>query len=105
MNKRDRDNLASLVAEFEWNQTSSTSEAAGFGQSARRIIQTFKLTKDDLSFSRAWAIAGLCEKQDDDDWLDELIDSCAADYTAVVDAIEAAGDFADFDPYAVASQK
>lgn len=91
MNKRDRENMAALIASWEWSQARTTSEAAAYGQCARTLIDIFEIAPEDLSFHRAWKLYKLTKAEDDDAYFDSLSDAIDASYSAVIDMVEAEG--------------
>lgn len=81
MNKREKSELISQIAKWEWAQGGSSSEAAATTDCVRRLREIFKLSDEDLHFDRVWEMGvAVCSKNGQevsDEWfyaLDDLVD-------------------------------
>lgn len=90
MNKREREAVAELIAEWEWIRGGSASEATARNECARDITSTLRLPKEEIDFARLYAIFRRMGDVGDDDLFDALSDLVESEgYDAVVDIIEA----------------
>ena len=78
MNKRERAELLNQIAQWEWKQGGSSSEAAATNDCIRSLCQIFKLSDEDLLFDRVWEMGkAICERNGEeisDEWFDALDD-------------------------------
>lgn len=102
MKASERSLLASLVAEWEWNQDRSGPGARAHYECAQALISTFNLTDDDLCVSRAMQLtkmagysldAGENDGTSDYDVVCDFFSDYIDDhgYKALCDRIEAEG--------------
>lgn len=92
MNKREREDVAAMVAEWEWIPSGSASEAAARYSCAKEVIDVLKLQDADVLFARQWEILRRMGSIGDDDISDALDDMVERDgYDAVVSLIESSG--------------
>ncbi|QIG68180.1 hypothetical protein EVB55_245 [Rhizobium phage RHph_Y68] len=95
MRRKERETLCRLIARYEWNTTSGTSEAAALGSVARDLREEFKITHEDVYFHLAWQVKELYEAKTEtkltDDEFDQLVDYIDTDYSHFVDSFEAVG--------------
>ncbi|QIG74018.1 hypothetical protein PP935_gp243 [Rhizobium phage RHph_N34] len=95
MRKREREILCNLIARYEWNTASGTSESAALGSVARDLRHEFKITHEDVYFHLAWQIKMVFEGKTGTDLseedFDQLVDYVYSDYENFVDSFEAVG--------------
>lgn len=76
MNKKERAELLNQIAQWEWKQGGSSSEAAATNDCIRSLRQIFKLSDDDLLFDRVWEMGrAICSRNGEEmseEWFDAL---------------------------------
>lgn len=87
MNRKEKETLCTLLADWEFISGGSTSEAAARYSCSDDIRKTLGISDEDMAFDRAWKIAGIIGDQSDD-FIDLLVDAVLEDYEAVIDAFE-----------------
>lgn len=100
MNKREKSELISQIARWEWMSGGSTSQAAAVNSCIEELCGIFKLSEDDLLFDRVWEMGKVvCERNGSemtDDWSDALSDFVdEIGYREAVDVLES-DDWAEF---------
>lgn len=107
MNKKERNRLCSLIAEWEWNTLPGSSDSGSVARCGERLQQEFEVTDEELAFYRAWEIRDrllenggkLPDDEDEADaWFDVLTAEIEKDLASVVDQIESMswGEFASY---------
>ncbi|PZU23947.1 MAG: hypothetical protein DI589_06730 [Shinella sp.] len=78
MNKRERAELINQIAQWEWKQGGSSSEAAAVTDCIASLCQIFELSDDDLLFDRVWEMGrAVCLRNGEEmseEWFDALND-------------------------------
>lgn len=94
LNKLEKYKICETIAQWEWRQGSSSSEASAYGQCALKIQRLFNLENNDwdLAYARALEIHARAIIQDSsvigDDFFDALCSLIVEDYSHVIDLCE-----------------
>lgn len=96
MNKRERAELVNQIAQWEWQQGGSSSEAAATADCIKNLCRIFNLSDEDLHFDRVWEMGrAVCSQNGEEmseewfDALDDLVDENG--YQEVITLIEEDG--------------
>lgn len=99
LNKREKSDVCSLLAEWEWNEASTSSGAAEVGKCAYELRNLFNINNndEDLQFARAYRITQIAKRYHSDaqeNWfLYELCDMVEEDYENVKNLMEIGRNF------------
>lgn len=96
MNKREKAELISLIAQWEWYQGGSTSEAAAMNNCIAALRSIFNLTDDDLHFERVWEMGKAVSDRNggsmSEEWFDAFFDFVEKHgYQEAIDMLESDG--------------
>jgi hypothetical protein len=92
MNKKDIDQLCTILVSWEFRQGGSQSEAAALSGCIRELRSTFGITDENLSAYRALEICSHVG-DDSDELFDAVCDMIDEDYQGLLDVIDDAKDF------------
>ena len=91
MNKKDREKIAFIIAEYEWTQWGGSAASTGSNSVIRTLREEFEITKEELAFPRAFVLAGYVRVQDNDELFDLLLQKVEESYEGVINAVEELG--------------
>lgn len=94
LNKKEKNEVCELIANWEWIEGGSSSEASAYARCAEALKNQFRLTNDDsdLSFARAAKIQEIVQSihsdARDEEWLFVLCDMLEENYENTIDLCE-----------------
>jgi hypothetical protein len=96
MNKKERAELLNQIAQWEWQQGGSSSEAAAVTSCIEALCRIFNITSDDLLFDRTWEMGRtVCLRNGEEmteEWFDALNDVVDEQgYQQTIDLLEEDG--------------